>query len=107
MLHVVLDSVDHLALQSSGSQSVSQPASHRGRYRAGAVSHLALHQHGHVHKHVVQLADAVLKLDDLGVSRLDLVQRLLGHLGVHLDLGVEQVGGRGAARVTNKEATPT
>lgn len=48
--------------------------------------YLALHQHGHVHEHVVQLPDARFQLDDLVVSRLDLVQGLFGHLRVHLDL---------------------
>lgn len=50
------------------------------------VTYLALDQHGHVNKHVMQLADAVFQLDDLGVSGLDLVQGLLGHLRVHFDL---------------------
>lgn len=50
------------------------------------AAYLAFDQHGHVDEHVVQLADAVFKLDDLGVSGLDLVQSLLGHLRVHFDL---------------------
>lgn len=55
---------------------------------SGALdSYLALHKHGHVHEHVVQLADAVLQLDDLAVPRLDLAQSLLRDAGVHDDLG--------------------
>lgn len=49
-------------------------------------THLALHQHGHVHEHIVQLPDAVLQLDDLTVSGLYLAQGLLGNAGVHDDL---------------------
>lgn len=47
--------------------------------------HLALHQHGHVHEHVVKLSDAVLQLDNLIVPRLDLIHSLLGDV-VHDDL---------------------
>ena len=49
-------------------------------------SHLAFHQHGHVNEHVMEFADAVFQFDDLSVSGFDLVQGLLGHLRVHLDL---------------------
>lgn len=49
-------------------------------------THLALHKHGHVHEHVVQLTDAVLQLDDLTVPRLNLTQGLLRDTGVHDDL---------------------
>lgn len=52
--------------------------------RSGS-SHLALHQHGHVHEHVVKLSDAVFQLDDLVVSRLNLIHGLLGDV-VHNDL---------------------
>lgn len=51
----------------------------------GFFFHLALHQHGHVHEHVVKLPDAVLQLDDLVVPRLDLVHGLLRDV-VHDDL---------------------
>lgn len=44
---------------------------------------LALDKHRHVHEHVVQLADGRLQLDDVGVPRLDVGQRLLGLLGLH------------------------
>lgn len=47
--------------------------------------HLALHQHGHVHEHVVKLPDTIFQLDDLGVPRLYLVHSLLGDV-VHYDL---------------------
>lgn len=33
-------------------------------------THLALHQHGHVHEHVVQLPDAGLQLDDRSSYRI-------------------------------------
>ena len=48
--------------------------------------YLALHQHGHVQEHVVKLTDASLQFHDLRVSSLDLVEGLLGYLGVHFDL---------------------
>lgn len=50
-------------------------------------THLALHKHGHVHEHVMQLTDAVLQLDDLTMPRLNLAQGLLRDTGVHDDLG--------------------
>lgn len=59
----------------------------RGPSIADAGTHLALHQHGHVHEHIVQLPDAGLQLDDLTVPSLDLTQRLLRDAGVHDDLG--------------------
>lgn len=49
-------------------------------------THLALHQHGHVHEHVVQLSNAGLQLDDLTVPCLNLAQGLLRDAGVHDDL---------------------
>lgn len=55
-------------------------------------THLALHQHGHVHEHIVELPDAVLQLDDLTVSGLDLTQSLLRDAGVHDDLGSRAAG---------------
>lgn len=89
VLHVVLDSVNHLALKSNSNFQHVMPQwlSLCGSAEVGGrAAYLALDQHGHVDEHVVQLADAVFELDDLGVSGLDLVQGLLGHLGVHLDL---------------------
>lgn len=59
----------------------------RGPGRGSPRQYLALHQHGHVHKHVMQLTDAGFQFDDLIVPRLDFVQRLLCHLRVHFDLG--------------------
>lgn len=53
--------------------------------REDQCSHLALHQHGHVHEHVVKLSDAVFQLDNLIVPRLDLIHSLLGDV-VHDDL---------------------
>lgn len=50
------------------------------------TSHLALHEHRHVHEHVMQLPDAVLQLDDLAVPRLNLIECLLCDVGVHDDL---------------------
>lgn len=49
-------------------------------------THLALHQHGHVHEHIMKLPDAVLQLDDLTVSGLDLTESLLRDAGIHDDL---------------------
>lgn len=49
-------------------------------------AHLALHQHGHVHEHVMKLPDAVLQLDNLAVSGLDLTEGLLRDAGIHDDL---------------------
>ena len=87
VFNVVLNSVDHLALKTHRKVShVSLEHAVTHSESGGAVTHLALHQHRHVDEHVVQLADAVFQLDDLGVSGLDLVQSLLGHLRVHLDL---------------------
>ena len=45
--------------------------------------YLALHKHGHVHEHVVELLDGGLQLDDVGVPRLDVRQGLLGRSSVH------------------------
>ena len=47
--------------------------------------YLTLHQHGHVHEHVVELLDGGLQLHDVGVPRLDVGQRLLGGRRVHDD----------------------
>lgn len=44
---------------------------------------LAFDEHRHVHEHVVQLADGGLQLDDVGVPRLDVGQRLLRLLRLH------------------------
>lgn len=45
--------------------------------------YLALHQHGDVNKHVVQLLDAALKTDDVFVSGLNFAQRLFRNTRVH------------------------
>ena len=45
--------------------------------------YLALHKHGHVHEHVVELLDGGLQLDDVRVPRLDVRQGLLGRSCVH------------------------
>lgn len=110
VLHVVLDSVNHLPLKSkSNFQHVTlQWLSVCGSADAGSRAvYLALNQHGHVDEHVVQLADAVFELDDLGVSGLDLVQGLLGHLGVHLDLrkrtGLRHVAGSQRGKPANSQ----
>lgn len=53
--------------------------------------HLALHKHGHVHKHIVQLTNAVLQFNDLTVPCLNFTQGLLRDAGVHDDLGMGAV----------------
>lgn len=110
VLHVVLDSVNHLPLKSNSNfqHVMLQRLSVCGSADAGGrAAYLALDQHGHVDEHVVQLADAVFKLDDLGVSGLDLVQGLLGHLGVHLDLrkraGLGHVAGSQRGKPANSQ----
>lgn len=55
-------------------------------YPAASAPYLRLDEHGHVHEHVVQLLDAVLQLDDVIVTRLDVLQRLLGLTRVRQDL---------------------
>lgn len=47
------------------------------------VLYLALHQHGDVYKHVVQLLDAALQTDDVFVSGFDLAQGLFRDPRVH------------------------
>lgn len=67
----------------------------KGKRRHGGqvdVPYLALHQHGDVYKHVVQLFDAALQADDVLVSRFDLTQGLFGDAGVH-DLRLMTRGG--------------
>ena len=49
-------------------------------------SDLALDEHGHVHEHVVQFLDGLLQLHDVIVTRLDVLERLLGLLRVCDDL---------------------
>ena len=44
--------------------------------------YLVLHQHGDVHKHVMELLDAALQTHDVFVSRLNLIQSLLVDLGL-------------------------
>lgn len=55
-------------------------------------SDLTLDQHCHVHEHVVELADGSLQLDDVGVSRLDVGERLFRLLRLHYYL--EMLGSR-------------
>lgn len=65
-------------------------------YKRFVTADLTLDQHGHVHEHVVQLADAGLQFDDVGVPRLDVRQRLLRLLRLHYYLefgGVEGLAG--------------
>lgn len=68
----------------------------KGKRRRGGqaeVPYLALHQHGDVYKHVVQLFDAALQADDVLVSGFDLTQGLFGDAGVH-DLRLTTRGGK-------------
>lgn len=51
-------------------------------------SNLTLDEHGHVHKHVVQLSNTVLELHNVLVTRLDIGERLFGRLRVHDNLYV-------------------
>lgn len=53
---------------------------------AVSEAHLALHQHGHIHEHIVQLTDAVLQFDDFTVPRLNLIHGLFTDVAVHDDL---------------------
>lgn len=48
--------------------------------------YLTLHQHGHIHEHIVQLTDAVLQFDDFIVPRLNLIHSLFTDVAVHDDL---------------------
>lgn len=47
------------------------------------ASYLILHQHGNVHKHVMELLDAALQPHDVLVPTLNLAEGLLGNLGVN------------------------
>lgn len=64
------------------------------RWRGGRVDvpYLALHQHGDVYEHVVELFDAALQADDVLVPGFDLTQGLFRDARVH-DLGWTQRGG--------------
>lgn len=55
------------------------------RWRGGQVdmSYLALHQHGDVYEHVVELFDAALQADDVLVPGFDLTQGLFRDARVH------------------------
>lgn len=55
--------------------------------------YLALHQHGDVYEHVVQLFDAAFQAHNVLVSGLDLAQGLFGDAGVH-DLRLATRGGK-------------
>lgn len=46
------------------------------------ASYLILHQHGDVHKHVMELLDAALQPHNVLVPTLNLTEGLLGNLGV-------------------------
>ena len=46
------------------------------------ASYLILHQHGDVHKHVMELLDAALQPHDVLVPTLNLTECLLGNLRV-------------------------
>ena len=47
------------------------------------ASYLIFHQHGDVHKHVMELLDAALQPYDVLVPTLNLAEGLLGNLGVN------------------------
>lgn len=47
------------------------------------VLYLALHQHGDVYKHIVQLLDATFQTDDVFVSGFDFTQGLFRDPRVH------------------------
>ena len=71
-----------------------------------AWSNLSLHQHSHVHKHVVQLPDAGLQADDVLMTGLDLAQGLPGDLRVGDDLhGGKGYGPLGFHPANNKRST--
>lgn len=55
------------------------------RWRGGQVGmpYLALHQHGDVYEHVVELFDAALQADDVLVPGFDLIQGLFRDARVH------------------------
>lgn len=93
VFHIVLDPIDHFTLYSSSSQRHIKD----NRYVFGDIksacvpclclnAYLVLDQHGHVHKHVMQLADRVLQFHNVGVASLNVRQRLPGLLRLHNDL---------------------
>lgn len=52
------------------------------RWAFPPASYLILHQHGDVHKHVMELLDAALQPHDILVPTLNLTEGLLGNLRV-------------------------
>ena len=57
-----------------------------GSIDLGPTTYLILHQHGHVHEHVVQFTDRVLQLHDVGVTGFDIGQSLSSLLRFHNNL---------------------
>lgn len=49
-------------------------------------SYLTLDQHGHIHKHIVELPDRVFELNDVSVTRFDVRESLFCLLRLHDDL---------------------
>ena len=47
------------------------------------MDYLALHQHGDVYKHIVQLLDATFQTDDVFVPRFNLTKGLFRDARVH------------------------
>lgn len=85
LFDVGLNLVDHLPLQEEKiSESDTLQTSNKKPERR--LLHLSLHLHGEVLKHVVQLSDAPLQLQDLIVPRLDLIQSLLCSFSINQDL---------------------
>ena len=58
--------------------------------------YLALHQHGDVYEHVVELLDAALQTHNVFVPRLDLIESLLRDPRVHDLQRAERSEGAGA-----------
>lgn len=66
-------------------------------------SYLILHQHGDVHKHVMELLDAALQPHDVFVPTLNLAEGLLGDLGVN---DLQQVPHRQAVNHPSNRLAP-
>lgn len=77
------------------------------RRRGGPVDapYLALHQHGDVYEHVVELFDAALQADDVLVPGLDLAQGLFRDARVH-DLCWTQRAGAVSTDARQKHLRP-
>lgn len=65
--------------------------------------YLILHQHGDVHKHVMELLDAALQPHDVLVPTLNLAEGLLGNLGVN---DLQQVPDRQAVNHPSNRLAP-